>query len=55
MHDEIGAKADSRQTALFVADLATGLREVSSKAGLPFLSYLLEMVIVEALTESERK
>ena len=42
-----------QQTAAYIADLSLGLRSMSEKAGLTFLTYLLDMAVQEAMQQSE--
>jgi hypothetical protein len=42
-----------QQTAAYVADMSLGLRSMSEKAGLSFLTYLLDMAVQEAMQQSE--
>lgn len=42
-----------QQTAAYIADMSLGLRAMSDKASLPFLTYLLDMVVQEAMQQSE--
>jgi len=42
-----------QQAAAYIADMALGLRSMSDKAGLPFLTYLLDMAVQEAMQQSE--
>jgi hypothetical protein len=46
---------DQQQTAAYIADVALGLRGLAHKAELPFLTYLLEMVVQEGLERGERR
>ena len=50
-----GAALDARQTAMYVADVALGLRSLANRANLPFLAYLLEMAVIEALDKGEAR
>lgn len=40
------------EAAAFISDMAADLRNIASKAGLPLLTQLLEMVFTEALSLS---
>ena len=42
-----------QQAAAYIADMSLGLRSMSDKAGLPFLTYLLDMAVQEAMQQSE--
>ena len=42
-----------QQTAAYIADMSLGLRSMSEKAGLSFLTYLLDMAVQEAMQQSE--
>jgi len=42
-----------QQTATYIADMSLGLRSMSEKAGLTFLTYLLDMTVQEAMQQSE--
>ena len=42
-----------QQTAAYIADMSLGLRAMSEKAGLSFLTYLLDMAVQEAMQQSE--
>jgi hypothetical protein len=50
-----GAALDTRETAMYVADVALGLRSLANRAQLPFLAYLLEMVVIEGLDKGEAR
>ena len=42
-----------QQTAAYIADVALGLRGMSDRTDMPFLTYLLDMVVHEAMQHSE--
>lgn len=42
-----------QQTAAYIADVALGLRGIADRAELPFLTYLLDMTVHEAMQQSE--
>ena len=42
-----------QQTAAYSADATLGLRGIADRAELPFLTYLLDMVVHEAMQQSE--
>lgn len=44
---------NQQQTAAYVADVTLGLRAMADKADLPFLTYLLDMAVHEAMQQSE--
>ena len=44
---------NQQQTAAYVSDVALGLRAMADKAAMPFLTYLLDMVVHEAMQQSE--
>ena len=44
---------NQQQTAAYISDVTLGLRTMADKAGLPFLTYLLDMVVHEAMQQSE--
>lgn len=44
---------DRHDTAVYIADVELGLRSLAKRADLPFLAYLLEMVVTEALERSQ--
>ena len=46
-------KLSQQQTAAHIADMSLGLRSMSDKAGLAFLTYLLDMAVQEAMQQSE--
>ena len=46
-------KPTQRQTATYIADVALGLRGMADRADLPFLTYLLDMTVHEAMQQSE--
>lgn len=46
---------NQQQTAAYIADVALGLRGMANKAELSFLTYLLDMVVQEALERGERR
>jgi hypothetical protein len=50
-HDLISnAMEAERQTAVYISDMALELRDLAHLSNLPFIAYLLEMVLVEAHT-----
>lgn len=55
VQDSKGPALDRRETAIYVADVALGLRSLANRAELPFLAYLLEMVVIEALDKGETR
>ncbi len=42
-----------QQTAAYIADVSLGLRAIADRAQLPFLTYLLDMTVQEAMQQSE--
>jgi hypothetical protein len=42
-----------QQTATYIADVTLGLRGIADRAQLPFLTYLLDMTVQEAMQQSE--
>ena len=42
-----------QQTAAYIADVTLGLRGIADRAQLPFLTYLLDMTVQEAMQQSE--
>jgi hypothetical protein len=42
-----------QQTAAYIADVTLGLRGMADRAQLPFLTYLLDMTVQEAMQQSE--
>lgn len=42
-----------QQTAAYIADVSLGLRGMADKVDLPFLTYLLDMVVHESMQQSE--
>ena len=42
-----------QQTAAYIADVTLGLRGMADQAQLPFLTYLLDMTVQEAMQQSE--
>jgi hypothetical protein len=44
---------NQQQTAAYISDVTLGLRAMADKAGLPFLTYLLDMTVHEAMQQSE--
>ena len=42
-----------QQTAAYIADVTLGLRGLADQAQLPFLTYLLDMTVQEAMQQSE--
>jgi hypothetical protein len=44
---------NQQQTAAYIADVALGLRGMADKADLAFMTYLLDMVVHEAMQQSE--
>jgi hypothetical protein len=44
---------NQQQTASYIADVSLGLRGMADKADLAFLTYLLDMVVHEAMQQSE--
>jgi hypothetical protein len=42
-----------KQTAAYISDVSLGLRSMADKAAMPFLTYLLDMVVHEAMQQSE--
>jgi hypothetical protein len=42
-----------QQTAAYIADVTLGLRGLADRAELPFLTYLLDMAVHEAMQQSE--
>jgi hypothetical protein len=42
-----------QQTAAYIADVSLGLRGIADRAQLPFLTYLLDMTVQEAMQQSE--
>ena len=44
---------NQQQTAGYIADVTLGLRTMADKADLPFLTYLLDMAVHEAMQQSE--
>ena len=44
---------NQQQTAAYISDVALGLRAMADKAGMPFLTYLLDMAVHEAMQQSE--
>ena len=42
-----------QQTAAYIADVTLGLRGMADRSELPFLTYLLDMVVHEAMQQSE--
>jgi hypothetical protein len=42
-----------QQTAAYIADVTLGLRGMADRAELPFLTYLLDMTVHEAMQQSE--
>ena len=44
---------NQQQTAAYIADISLGLRSMATKASLPFLTYLLDMAVHEAMQQSE--
>lgn len=42
-----------QQTAAYIADVTLGLRGMADRAELPFLTYLLDMTVQEAMQQSE--
>ncbi len=42
-----------QQTAAYIADVSLGLRGMADRAELPFLTYLLDMAVQEAMQQSE--
>lgn len=42
-----------QQTAAYIADVSLGLRGMADRAELPFLTYLLDMTVQEAMQQSE--
>ena len=46
---------DQQQAAAYIADVTLGLRGMAHRAELTFLTYLLDMVVQEALERGERR
>jgi hypothetical protein len=46
---------DQLQAAAYIADVALGLRGMAHRAELTFLTYLLDMVVHEAIERGERR
>jgi hypothetical protein len=46
-------KLTQQQTAAYIADVSLGLRGMADRADLPFLTYLLDMTVQEAMQQSE--
>jgi hypothetical protein len=44
---------NQQQTAAYIADVSLGLRGMADKADLAFMTYLLDMVVHEAMQQSE--
>ena len=44
---------NQQQTAAYIADVSLGLRGMADKVDLPFLTYLLDMVVHESMQQSE--
>ena len=44
---------NQQQTAAYIADVTMGLRAMSDRAGQPFLTYLLDMVVHESMQQAE--
>ena len=42
-----------QQTAAYIADVTLGLRGIADRTQLPFLTYLLDMTVQEAMQQSE--
>ncbi len=42
-----------QQAAAYIADVTLGLRGIADRAELPFLTYLLDMTVHEAMQQSE--
>ncbi len=51
--DEAVRALTQQQTAAYIADVSLGLRGMADKVDLPFLTYLLDMVVHEAMQQSE--
>ena len=51
--NEAVSALNQQQTAAYISDVALGLRGMSDKAGMPFLTYLLDMAVHEAMQQSE--
>jgi hypothetical protein len=51
--NEAGPALNQQQTAAYIADVSLGLRAMADKAGQPFLTYLLDMIVHEAMQQSE--
>ena len=51
--NEAVSALNQQQTAAYIADVTLGLRGMADKAGLPFLTYLLDMAVHEAMQQSE--
>lgn len=50
---DIAPALNQQQTAAYIADVTLGLRGMADKAALPFLTYLLDMTVHEAMQQSE--
>ena len=44
---------NQQQAAAYIADVTLGLRGIADRAELPFLTYLLDMAVHEAMQQSE--
>lgn len=53
MREAVTHDLSQQQTAAYIADMSLGLRAMADKAGLPFLTYLLDMAVQEAMQQSE--
>lgn len=51
--EAVQATLSQQQTAAYIADMTLGLRAMADKAALPFLTYLLDMAVHEAMQQSE--
>ena len=51
--NEAVSAMSQQQTAAYIADVSLGLRSMAHQAGLPFLTYLLDMAVHEAMQQSE--